>query len=989
MDDKQPIAHVVAPSDLAASGERIRATLRRLSWAAPAGVVMLFVMVLVAFYHLRAKPLAVVRALNFQQQSVAAMSAKVEDTAGQIDRIVLTMRDWVRTGVIHLDDVPGLNRTMIPVLLQRSIVSSIHLADSTGREVLLLKTPDGWRNRVTNVPLKGLQQHWLTWKDGRTLLSEEWKDQDYDPRKRPWYIGALSAPENVVHWTPPYMFATTQEPGITTAVRWTDAVTGQTMVVAFDVLLSDLSAVTLGMRYAEHGGAALLAGDGKVLGLPRNAGFDTPQAIKKAVLQPPADIGLTVLDRALKADAIESGEGVGVRVDGSDGAWRVLLKPMPLRNQPFRLALMAPDKVFAVWGPQIWFVLLAALAGLGLVAAYSARRLYKQVAEPVGVLFQRLSAGNDELAGRALQAAQVAVLTKEMQKAPDFAALGHVLMSRLSQYTSLGCGSLYGADDQTRQLTRLASFAASSELDAPPSVTYGEGLLGQCATDRQVIRLDGPGAGYVRVRSALLSGEPASLVLLPVVINDRLQGVLELAMLKPWTKEDEALLRELLPTLSLCMEILERGQSTQRLLDETRQQALTLAENEAEIKQAEERMRKLLDLSPVGCSIATLDGVSVFRNQRLAKNLGYTLEELATVNASDYWVNPDDRLEFVAQLKRYGRVDGFKSYCKRPDGTRFTALLNATTEEIFGGQHIVSWSYDITALEQAEAAVRESEERMRTLLDLSPVGCSINTPGGVSVFRNRRLGELLGYPPSDLAQLPIAEYWADPEERTVFVNELVAKRRLQGYRARFKRADGSHVTVLLTSSFEHIFGDEHIVSWSYDISPLEAAEAALRESEVRMRELLDLSPVGCTINTLNGDSIFRNRRLAVLLGYTPEELGQLNTESYWADPRDRFDFIQALQTHRKLEGYRAQFRGADGRVIAMLLTSSFEQVFGGECVVTWCYDITDIEAAEAAMRQAKQAAEDATKAKSDFLANMSHEIRTPMNAIIGMSHLAL
>jgi PAS domain S-box-containing protein len=120
--------------------------------------------------------------------------------------------------------------------------------------------------------------------------------------------------------------------------------------------------------------------------------------------------------------------------------------------------------------------------------------------------------------------------------------------------------------------------------------------------------------------------------------------------------------------------------------------------------------------------------------------------------------------------------------------------------------------------------VAENETRIRELLDMSPSGCSINTTDGVSVFRNARLARLLGYSQEQMIKLTTADYWESLVERDAFVHELKEKRRLEDYRAHFKRSNGDRVTVLLTSSFEQIFGAEHIVTWTYDITSHQGAE---------------------------------------------------------------------------------------------------------------------------------------------------------------------
>jgi PAS domain S-box-containing protein len=684
------------------SSAYVRNLLIRVSWVMPAGVLVLLIVIAAVSYQIRAKPRALERAETSQREAADRVATKIEALASSVDRIVLTTRDWAQSGVLTLDDAAALNKVLIPVIMQRSVVSSVHLANDDGREMLLLRAPEGWKNRMTDVPKKGKEQGWIVWKDATTKLSEEKKEQDYDPRKRPWFTGAMGVPENQIYWTPPYIFQTTKEPGITAALRWVDRSTGKQWVVAFDVLLSDLSRVTLEMGYATNGQVALLAADGKVLGLPRAAGFDSEDAIKKAVLQEAGTIGLPLIEQALKEGHEDQSTVLGARIAHDGEVWRVKLQRQALRNQAFQLALLAPESDFAPWSRQVFFNVLISLLVLAVLAALSARRLYRKVAEPVSNLFDQLRESSATLAFESEKAQTLNALSTEMQKAKDFAELGFAVFSGLSGSLAIGQGSLYVADEARQCLVLGAGYARPAGEELPQKIEYGQGLVGQSCIERLPVRMDNPDGAYLQVTSVLGAGSPKSILIQPVLLNGGLLGVLELAVLKELSANDQSLLDSVLPILALCMDILTHNLEAQELLGATRKQASELAAQQQLVAENETRIRELLDMSPSGCSINTTDGVSVFRNARLARLLGYSQEQMIKLTTADYWESLVERDAFVHELKEKRRLEDYRAHFKRSNGDRVTVLLTSSFEQIFGAEHIVTWTYDITSHQGAE-----------------------------------------------------------------------------------------------------------------------------------------------------------------------------------------------------------------------------------------------------------------------------------------------
>jgi sigma-B regulation protein RsbU (phosphoserine phosphatase) len=275
-----------------------------------------------------------------------------------------------------------------------------------------------------------------------------------------------------------------------------------------------------------------------------------------------------------------------------------------------------------------------------------------------------------------------------------------------------------------------------------------------------------------------------------------------------------------------------------------------------------------------------------------------------------------------------GHTQREEMFLKLPTGEeRWFLVDHAKTDE----DSVLTITKDITDRKEAEEALRDSEERYRSLFEDSRDGIYIRDRNGKFVDVNQAAVEIFGYEKEEVLNLNVVELYVNPADMFKFQQEIEKTGSVRDYEIKQRKKDGTEIDILISSTIRQA-SDGSILGYqgiARDITDRKEAEEALRESEERYRSIFEDTRDAIYITTQEGIFIDINQAGLELFGYTKEEMLNLNVMEIYANPSERINFQQEIKKNGAVKNYEIKLRKKDGSEIACLLTSTVRQTRDG------------------------------------------------------------
>jgi HAMP domain-containing protein/GAF domain-containing protein len=197
----------------------------------------------------------------------------------------------------------------------------------------------------------------------------------------------------------------------------------------------------------------------------------------------------------------------------------------------------------------------------------------------------------------------LAKFSRMLQGQKDLLTVGRLILSELAPVVGAQQGVFYNMDATTKPdepvLKLLASYAYKERKNIDNRFKLGEGLVGQCAMEKEKILLTEVPNDYIKITSGLGDAKPLNIIVLPIVFEGQVKAVMELASFDRFNPTHETFLDQLTESIGIVLNTIEANMRTEDLLKQSQSLARELQAQQEELQQTnaelEEKAKLLAD----------------------------------------------------------------------------------------------------------------------------------------------------------------------------------------------------------------------------------------------------------------------------------------------------------------------------------------------------------------------------------------------------------